>query len=172
MLHQAIQRPFLIRVVHRVDRNARRFKRATRFKVYLTNPSMRAALFGPIEADDVDMGHMAETAIFSQWFHDITNVLYYARWARGEIDMVWLDTSQKVDRVMEVKWSDRYYHRRHELKNIIQFCHNNNMKEIFITTRLIFDQIEEKNVSVQFAPTSVFCLLSGEIIIKKREVST
>ena len=74
-----LEAAFLIRVVHRVDRNARRFKRATRFKVYLTNPSMRTALFGPIEAGDEDMGQMAETAIFAQCFHDISNKIYYAR---------------------------------------------------------------------------------------------
>jgi predicted AAA+ superfamily ATPase len=39
-----LEAAFLIKTVHRVDVNAKTFKRATRFKVYLTNPSMRAAL--------------------------------------------------------------------------------------------------------------------------------
>ena len=40
-----LEAAFLIKIVHRVDHNAKRFKRANFFKVYLTNPSMRAALF-------------------------------------------------------------------------------------------------------------------------------
>ena len=51
-----LEAAFLIRVVHRIDRNARRFKRASRFKVYVTTPALRAALFGPVTADDPAMG--------------------------------------------------------------------------------------------------------------------
>ncbi len=35
-----LEAAFLIRVVHRVDQNGRRFKRVNFFKVYLTNPSI------------------------------------------------------------------------------------------------------------------------------------
>ena len=38
-----LEAAFLIRLVHRVDRSAKRFKRANFFKIYLTNPSIRAA---------------------------------------------------------------------------------------------------------------------------------
>lgn len=38
-----LEAAFLIKVVHPVDHNAKRFRRANFFKVYLTNPSMRAA---------------------------------------------------------------------------------------------------------------------------------
>ena len=40
-----LEAAFLIKTVHRVDRGAKAFKRANFFKVYLTNPSMRSALF-------------------------------------------------------------------------------------------------------------------------------
>jgi predicted AAA+ superfamily ATPase len=81
-----LEAAFLIKTVHRVDINAKTFKRATRFKVYLTNPSMRAALFGTIEEGDEAMGSLVETAIFSQWLH-IDNRLHYARWSDGEVDI-------------------------------------------------------------------------------------
>jgi predicted AAA+ superfamily ATPase len=45
-----LEAAFLIRRVERIDQNAKRFKRALYFKVYLTNPSMRAALFGQLQA--------------------------------------------------------------------------------------------------------------------------
>ncbi len=46
-----LEAAFLIRRVERIDQNAKRFKRAVCFKVYLTNPSMRSALFGKLDAD-------------------------------------------------------------------------------------------------------------------------
>ena len=44
-----LQAAFLIQVIHRVDRSSKRFRRTNYFKVYLTNPSMRAALFSPVK---------------------------------------------------------------------------------------------------------------------------
>ena len=57
---------FLIRRVERIDQNPKRFKRAMCFKFYLTNLSIRAALFGQLSADAEAMGATTETAIFSQ----------------------------------------------------------------------------------------------------------
>ena len=57
-----LEAAFLIKVVHRVDQNARRFKRANRFKVYVTTPALQCALFGPVSEDDAEMGQLAETA--------------------------------------------------------------------------------------------------------------
>jgi hypothetical protein len=51
-----LEAAFLIRRVERIDQNAKKFKRAVCFKVYLTNPSMRAALFGQLDADSKAMG--------------------------------------------------------------------------------------------------------------------
>ena len=105
-----LEAAFLIRRVERIDQNAKRFKRAVCFKVYLTNPSMRAALFGQLNADSEAMGAMTETAIFSQWQHNMTIELYYARWNSGEIDIVHLKpSSQSPSWAVEVKWSDRPY---------------------------------------------------------------
>jgi len=43
-----LEAAFLIVTVRRVDNNSKCFKRAVTLKVYLTNPSMRAALFEPV----------------------------------------------------------------------------------------------------------------------------
>ena len=45
-------------------------QRMTAFKVYLTNPIMRAALFGPVDEGHEAMGPLVETALFSQWLHN------------------------------------------------------------------------------------------------------
>jgi hypothetical protein len=65
---------------------------------------------GYLAEDDQTMGALAETALFAQWFHDsgLIDQIYYARWANGEIDMVFLEqASQKPLWATEVKWSDR-----------------------------------------------------------------
>ena len=98
-----LEAAFLIRVVHRVDDNARYFQRARNFKVYLTNPSLRTALFGATHADHDSFGRLVETAVFAQWFHSEGMHLYYARWKRGELDIVSLRPDQKAEWAVEVK---------------------------------------------------------------------
>ena len=46
-----LEAAFLIKIVHRIDHNARRFRRANHFKVYVTTPALRCALFGPVAED-------------------------------------------------------------------------------------------------------------------------
>ena len=112
-----LEAAFLIRIVHRIDHNARRFKRATHFKVYVTTPALRCALFGPVSEDDEEMGLVAETAVFAQWFHSDFD-LHYARWRSGEVDIVRLDGRQRPDWCVDVKWSDRYGRRPGELSSL------------------------------------------------------
>ena len=88
-----------------------RSSRAHGFEIYLTNPSMRAALFGKIDPDGPATPALAETALFGQWLHsDTVRRLYHARWDKeegGEVDMVRLDRpSLHPQRCIEVKWSD------------------------------------------------------------------
>lgn len=64
-----LEAAFLIKIVHRIDNNAKAFQRANFFKIYLTNPSLRCALFSPIKETDAFAGNLVETAIFSQWHH-------------------------------------------------------------------------------------------------------
>jgi uncharacterized protein len=114
-----LEAAFLIKIVHRVDHSAKRFHRANFFKVYLTNPTMRAALFSPMKADDDGIGRLAETAIFSQWFHSDATLLY-ARWDKGsdkgEVDLVRLSPeTQKLSWAVEVKWSDQRIERPYRL---------------------------------------------------------
>lgn len=163
-----LQAAFLIRIVHRIDRNSKRFIRANFFKVYLTNPSVRAALFSPVGENDKIVGSLAETGIFSQWFHasHVETSLYYARWNQGEIDIVNLDTQQKPKWAVEVKWSDRLVDHPNELRQIIGFCHANNMESITITTRSKMSEYDIDGVKVEFVPSSIYCFTVGYNLIK------
>lgn len=151
-----LEAAFLIRVVHRVDRNARRFQRATRFKVYLTNPSMRAALFAPLTADDPAMGPLVETGIFSQWAHG-DRTLHYARWKRGEVDLVVYGRDGRVEEATEVKWSDRVVEHPEEVAGLIEFCQRSELDWPQVTTRSIFDVKRIGGVPVVFLPAAGLC---------------
>lgn len=166
-----LEAAFLIKRVERIDQNAKRFKRAVCFKVYLTNPSMRAALFGQISADAEAMGALTETAIFSQWQHSKSAKLFYARWNRGEVDIVYLDdVGQRPDWAVEVKWSDRPYTIHSELDNCVEFVANHPALEqpILVTSRTIDDGgVEYRGVKFQFLPASVYAYMLGISILKQ-----
>ncbi len=163
-----IEAAFLIKIIHRVDVNARRFKRAYFFKVYLTNPSIRTALFAQAEAGDEFLGHLAETAIFAQWFHsDFT--LHYARWKSGEIDIVNIEPGGENNWAVEVKWSDRFYDRPSELKNVFQFCHANNLRDIAVTTLTGCGEITINNVHIDFVPASLYCYTVGRNLLRGKK---
>jgi len=153
-----LEAAFLIKVVNRIDLTSRRFKRATSFKVYLTNPSIRAALFGPISADHEAMGTLTETAIFSQWF-DSQNIdnLHYARWKTGEVDIVCLSLAeQKPVWCVEVKWSDLPYSDSRKLKSLIEYTKKNNLNNVLVTTKTISEERIIDDVTVKFQPSAVY----------------
>ncbi|MBI5556726.1 MAG: ATP-binding protein [Deltaproteobacteria bacterium] len=163
-----LEAAFLIRTVHRIDRTAKRFKRANFFKVYLTNPSIRSALFSPITSSDDAIGPLSETAIFSQWFHSDTP-LYYARWKNGEVDIVLLNERLKAMWAIEVKWTDRFFHKPQDLKSLIQFCHSNNINDAAVTTLTKSGKLTFDNIHFDFIPTSIYCYTVGYNIVKGKQ---
>lgn len=167
-----LEAAFLIKIVHRVDVTSRKFKRATTFKVYLTNPSMRAALFGPVTAEDQAMGALTETAIFSQWFHwqNIDN-LHYARWKTGEVDIVWLNTgTQKPFWCVEVKWSDAPYSDKRVLNGLLEFLEKNELADALVTTKTISDTATINSLDILFHPSSAYTYTLGTHILSKESL--
>lgn len=165
-----LEAAFLLRTVHRIDRNGKRFKRANFFKVYLTNPSIRSALFSPVKYDDDVMGSLVETALFAQWFHSPFPI-HYARWRNGEVDIVGLNEKQKASWAVEAKWSDRYFHRPDDLRSLISFCTAQNLNSTLITTKTCKGVKTVGNIRLEFEPASLYCYLLGHNIIqgKKRK---
>ncbi len=167
-----LEAAFLIKVLNKVGVNAKRLKRITSFKVYLTNPSLRTALFSPVSETDQEMGNMVETAILAQWMHREQLDLTYARWKEGrnegEVDLVLVDDKNfKPVWGVEIKWSNRYFTKPEELKSLINFCETNNLKSAVITS---IDQIGMKEIlglKFTFLPSSIYAYNIGEITLKK-----
>ena len=164
-----LEAAFLIKIVNRVDLTSKKFKRATTFKVYLTNPSMRAALFGPVTSEHEAMGALTETAIFSQWFHnhDIDN-LHYARWKSGEVDIVWLNTAtQKPFWCVEVKWSDLPCKDSRLLKSVAEFIKQNELSDALITTKTISQNRKFDSIPFRFKPSASYTYTLGKNILSE-----
>ena len=162
-----LEAAFLIKTVHRIDRNAKHFKRTTSFKVYVTSPALRCALFGPVSADDSEMGSIAETAVFAQWFHSNLN-LHYARWQGGEVDIVHLDRRQRPTWCVEVKWSDRYVDNPHRLKGLAEFARFHPDSALTATTRNRDETatLLQGGFRLDFIPTSLYCYVVGYTAIR------
>lgn len=168
-----LEAAFLIKVLNKVDLNAKRLKRITSFKVYLTNPSLRTALFSPIIETDDEMGNMVETAVLSQWMHRENLDLTYAYWKEGkkegEVDLVLVDDKKfKPVWAVEIKWSNRYYEKPKELKSLIYFCESNQFEMALVTS---IDQMGVKEIDgimLSFLPASIYCYNIGDITLKRK----
>ncbi|MEM0963518.1 MAG: ATP-binding protein [Bacteroidota bacterium] len=166
-----LEAAFLIRRVKKVDQNARRFKRVTSFKVYLTNPSMRGALFGYVSEDAEAMGALCETAVYSQWLHsEAIDNLFYARWKRGEVDIVHLEpVRQKPDWAVEVKWSDRSATGDDPAYNLASFYTKTGVElDGLVTTKTWRGDREVRGVRIQFRPTAELIYTLGKNILSPR----
>lgn len=167
-----LEAAFLVRVVHRLDRHARKFKRAVAFKVYLTNPSIRAALFAPVQDNDPSVGALVETAVFAQWFHS-DDQLHYARWKGGEVDLVYrLDAPEEVVWLVEVKWSDRIVDQPSELSALTRFAARNEVENnaVLVTTRTRRERRVLGGVPVQFVPASLYCYGVGRNLVRGKQL--
>lgn len=168
-----LEAAFLIKVLNKVDVNAKRLKRITSFKVYLTNPSLRTALFSPIGESDNEMGNIVETAVLSQWMHREKLDLTYARWKEGrkdgEVDLVLVDDKNfKPVWGVEIKWSNRYFDKPQELKNLIQFCKSNSFNKSLVTSIDLLGIKTIENITLSFLPASIYCYNIGDITLKMK----
>ena len=160
-----LESAFLILKIGRIDASAKSLKRETTFKVYLTNTSMRAAIFAPVDADDNTLiGHLAESAIFSQWAHwPGISQLYYGRWAKSEIDLICMGgAGLKPDWAVEIKWSDDLSHPGKRFSGLAHYIKSTVLDSALITTRTILTKIEVAGLGVPCAPSSLYCYSIGK----------
>lgn len=168
-----LEAAFLIKVLNKVDMNAKRLKRVTSFKVYLTNPSLRTALFSPVKATDSEMGNMVETAILSQWMHRENLDLTYARWkegrSEGEVDLVLVDDKKfKPVWGVEIKWSNRFFDMPQDLTSLTKFCKANSFEKALVTTIDKQDTKVVSEITFTFVPSSVYAYNIGEVTLRMK----
>lgn len=168
-LLQYLEEAFLIMRHDRIDINALSLKRAMQFKLYLTNPSLRAAMFQPVKpGDEPYFGHVVETAISAQL--GIGEDRYdwkYANWRTGkeqrELDFVRINAgTQRPEAAMEIKWSDGPYDHPAEIKDAIAFARNNGLKMLTVTSRSQEGVKRMDDIELSFVPTARFAYDLGK----------
>jgi hypothetical protein len=129
---------------------------------------MRAALFSPVEATDAQLiGHLAESAVFSQWQHSFAfRQLRYARWRNeGEVDVVFLSqANEKPLWIGELKWSDRaaksFYAETKAMKYLMD--KHDSVKGGFFTTRTYEAKQVLSGRQIDVWPTALYCYMVGK----------
>ncbi|MET3879858.1 DUF4143 domain-containing protein [Chitinophaga sp. OAE865] len=157
-----LEAAFLIKILYPVGINTKRFQRDSRFKIYLTNPSMRCALFAPITFTDDHFGQMVETAIVAQWMHRGDVPLHFAAWAGGDVDLVMVAPSQKPLFVVEIKWSNQYVSNPGKLKSLLKYARENKKKVVWVTS---IDKVSRKtheNTELCYIPAASYCFSVGK----------
>lgn len=168
-----LESAFLIIKLSTVDDNCRTMQRERTFKIYLSNPSMRAALFAPVHIDDSQkIGHLTESAIFSQWQHSSKfRQLRYARWKNeGEVDIVYLrEPDHKPLWVGEIKWSDRLEQNLADETRSVQTLlkRHKTIGDAFFTTKTIDKTINLEDRKVIIYPSALYCYTVGRNITSR-----
>ncbi|MEI8133388.1 MAG: AAA family ATPase, partial [Leptolinea sp.] len=162
-----LEAAFLIKRVYRVDNKNSRMRRERTFKVFLSNPSIRSAIFGMVTASEDAIVNLAETAVWSQLMHSNQKKfsLHYARWKEGrqdlEVSMVSLDVqTNKLKFVVEIRWSDQIPDTLNDLPGLQSLVSKNafNRKPL-VTTRTITDNITLDDCAIEFMPLALHCYI-------------
>lgn len=164
-----LEAAYLIKQVRRIDQSGKRFKRDNFFKLYLTNPSLRSALFAPITSQDALIGNLVETAVFAQWMHRDWFTPYYARWTNGEVDMVGLNKrTLQPNWALEIKWSNRFFDDPKKLKSLSKFCTQNGLDHPIITTINKEGTVNQADITYQFIPAAAYAYTVGKRTLDAR----
>ena len=168
-----LEAAFLIKVVHRTDDNAKKYQRETQFKIYLTNPSLRCALFQPINDKDNEIGDMVETAVYAQWFPRQEQDVYYANWKQGklqgEVDIVGIGRlTQKPEWAVEIKWSDRFYERLEDLVSLKYFMKKSGLHFSIVTSVSKSGLRSSDNLDFHFIPVACYAYAVGKNTLNRR----
>lgn len=162
-----LEAAFLIKIIHRTDDTAKRYQRERTFKIYLTNPSLRCALFQPITMANNEMGEMVETTVFAQWIPRLGNNVSYANWRigkkeMGEVDIVGINEARlKPDWAVEVKWSDRYFENPNELSSLKTYMETNHLPTAIVTTMTQSGLSSQPWGNLRFVPAACYAYVVG-----------
>ncbi|MEX2469670.1 MAG: ATP-binding protein [Pseudohongiellaceae bacterium] len=164
-----LEAAFLIKRVFRVDQDGKRYQRERQFKIYLTNSAMYTGLFGARQPDESEFGHLVETALFAQRFHEDAR-LNYARWGNddNEVDLVESSQALKPIAALEIKWSDRFIKKPEALKGLVKFARNNKLPSVWATTRSRFGKTTIHDSEIRQWPAAVLAFHYGTNAVRGR----
>lgn len=166
-MFEYLEAAFLIKVIHRTDDTAKRYQRETSFKIYLTNPSLRCALFQPIKDSDEEMGDIVETAVYAQWIPRTGTNISYANWKngrkdQGEVDIVGINPAKlKPEWAVEIKWTDSFFYNPQNLLSLKSYMEKNEMDYAMVTTKTETGMKDMPFGKLQFIPVACYAYTVG-----------
>ena len=171
-----LEAAFLIARVRRVDDTGRTYKRTSKIKVYITNPSMRAAFYAPVCEKDREFGHLVETAVLGHYHQsDLKSSIHYARYPsrrKGEleVDFVRIDRgSLRPVEICEVKWSDRYVGNPDNLAGLLDFAKKRGKGvPTYALTRTVSSTAVHDGVEIRHCPCALHCYQVGMEAIERK----
>lgn len=174
---QYLEAAFLVKKIRRADDTAKEYRREMLFKLYLTNPSLRCALFQPIDENDEVIGNMVETAVYAQWIPRNVNIAY-TNWnegnnKKGEVDIVGInEAKQKPEWAVEVKWTNKPFNNPNtELKSLETFMRTNGLTHAIVTSISETGKKEVPFGCLQFMPVACYAYTVGENTLKTTKMS-
>lgn len=88
---------------------------------------------------------------------------------KRRLNGTYIGTKQKAEWAVEVKWSDRYCDKPHELESLISFCRENSLEDILVTSRTKALICNVDGIKIPFVPASVYCYAVGYNIVHARK---
>jgi len=161
---------FLIKRIYRFnDRNTDE-RNNLYFRVYITNVSMRTALFTPLSVDDIRTEYMVETAILAQWQHVEKDMFYYCKHDHVFIDLIKVDENKNPVWITNVRWQHPHGLEHNELDIVGHFCEKHGLLSSMITTKQTRDIIPSSNVIHSYEPASLYCYSIGKQIVEDKMI--
>jgi len=162
-----LESSWLIRRLHRVDKNAKRFQRAVSFKVYITAPCWYSALFGPVQSNDDVYERLVETAVYTQWLGAPKRIaaLTYASWRGGKIDLVGFanlamqkQRAPEPNLVVEMDWKQKLSGFGEGPQTVTEFVrlNCNGEEDTLLLTQNMVRTGYHRHVRIQSIPASLY----------------
>lgn len=161
---------FLIKRIYRFNDRHTNDKDDLYFRVYITNVSMRTALFTPLTIDDIRTEYMVETAILAQWQHIEKDMFYYCKHDHVFIDLIKVDENKNPVWITDVRWQHPHGLQHNELDIVGYFCEKHGLLSSMITTKQTRDIIPSSNVIHSYEPASLYCYSIGKQIVEDKMI--
>ena len=60
-----------------------------------------------------------------------------------------------------MKWSDQFARKPGDLRSLLSFCEENNLRRAIVTSRTLWTHASLRGVELEFMPASIYCYVIG-----------
>jgi hypothetical protein len=101
--------------------------------------------------------------------HEENLSVYYAKWSKGEVDMVEIDANTQSPRwALEIKWSNHFFEKPGDLKSLLQYLRDNDLKNALVTTIDIQGSKTIDDINLTYIPAAIYAYTIGRNSIEKK----